>query len=258
MAGPTPQRTTLAPEPGSFRDWDGRVFAADGRVVRALTETGLADWTALSTSDLYERFTGEGTLVRTERADEQLLEELQRLDPEGNWVAALSHERLPFVSYPYEWTFSMLRDAALAQLRLTTAALGEELMLKDATPYNIQWRGAQPVFIDIGSFERAREGEPWAGYRQFCTLYLFPLMLEAYRGIPFQPWLRGSLDGISPVEFRALFGARDALRRGMLRHVFLHANLERRYADRGGKVRDELGAAGFDKRLVEALSLIHI
>ena len=252
MAGPTPQRTTLAPEPGSFRDWDGRVFAADGRVVRALTETGLADWTALSTSDLYERFTGEGTLVRTERADEQLLEELQRLDPEGNWVAALSHERLPFVSYPYEWTFSMLRDAALAQLRLTTAALGEELMLKDATPYNIQWRGAQPVFIDIGSFERAREGEPWAGYRQFCTLYLFPLMLEAYRGIPFQPWLRGSLEGISPVEFRALFGARDALRRGMLRHVFLHANLERRYADRGGKVRDELGAAGFDKRLVEA------
>ena len=252
MAGPTPPRTTLAPEPGSFRDWDGRVFAADSRVVRALTETGLADWTALSASELYERFTAEGTLVETEPADEQAVEELQRLDPQGRWVAALSHERLPFVSYPYEWSFTMLRDAALAQLRLTSAALAEGLALKDATPFNIQWRGAQPVFIDIGSFERARPGEPWVGYRQFCSLYLYPLLLEAYRGVPFQPWLRGSVDGISPIEFRALFGWRDALRRGMLRHVFLHASLERRYADRQANVRKELDQAGFDSRLVEA------
>ncbi len=177
---------------------------------------------------------------------------LQSVDPSGAWVAALSHERLPFVSYPYEWPFSMLKDAALLQLRLTSAALAEGLMLKDASPYNIQWRGSQPVFIDVGSFERARAGEPWAAYRQFCMLYLYPLLLESYRGVPFQQWLRGSVDGISPLDFRRFFTRRDSLRKGMLRHVFLHAKLEQRHADRGSEVRRELEAAGFDKRLVES------
>ena len=146
----------------------------------------------------------------------------------------------------------MLKDAALLQLQLTSAALAEGLMLKDASPYNVQWRGSQPVFIDIGSFERARPGEPWVAYRQFCMLYLYPLLLEVHRGVKFQPWLRGNVDGVSPVDFRRLFTYRDALRRGMLRHVFLHASLERRHAGRGSDVRQELDAAGFDERLVES------
>ena len=243
--------STIA-ETGSFRDWDGRVFSADGRVLRALTQTGVADWDALSASELFESFTTRGELVRTVQEDDDTVKALQLVDPEGSWVAALSHERVPFISYPYEWPFSMLKDAALLQLRLTSAALAEDLMLKDASPYNIQWRGSQPVFIDIGSFERARPGEPWSAYRQFCMLYLYPLLLEAYRGVPFQPWLRGSVDGISPHDFRNLFTRRDSLRRGMLRHVFLHAKLEQRHAHQGSEVRQELEAAGFDKRLVEA------
>ena len=113
-------------------------------------------------------------------------------------AAVLEHERIPFVSYPYEWTFSMLRDAALLQLELLRRALDEDLMLKDSSSYNVQWNGARPVFIDVGSFERLRPGEPWAGYRQFCMLFLYPLLLKAYRGVPFQPLLRGSLDGIEP------------------------------------------------------------
>jgi hypothetical protein len=251
LAGASPP-TSLVLEPGSFRDWDGRVFLGGDRVYRALTEAGLADWKALSASDLFDSFTATGELVATDEAGDDVLSELQRLDPNGSWVGALGHERLPFVSYPYEWSFSMLKDAALLQLRFVAAALAEDLMVKDATPYNVQWRGSQPVFVDIGSFERAREGEPWAGYRQFCMLFLYPLMLEAYRGVPFQPWLRGSIDGISPTDFRALFTWRDAVRRGMLRHVFLHAGLERRYADRGADVRGDLQKAGFDRRLVEA------
>jgi SAM-dependent methyltransferase len=244
--------TSLVPEPGSFRDWDGRVFAGNGRFFRALSEAGLSDWEALSTSHLFERSTRNGDLVATGPAGGDFLEEIRRLDPNGGWVGALSHERLPFVSYPYEWSFSMLKDAALLQLRLTSEALAENLMLKDATPYNVQWRGSQPVFVDIGSFERARDGEPWAGYRQFCMLFLFPLMLQAYRGVRFQPWLRGSIEGISPTDFRALFTRWDATRRGMFRHVFLHASLERRYADRGAEVRGDLQKAGFKRELVAA------
>jgi SAM-dependent methyltransferase len=248
----TPRPAKTVAETGSFRDWDGRVFSTESGVLRAVTRSGLAEWRALEGTDFYARFTESGELVLTEETGEETVRGVQHADPEGGWVAALSHERAPFVSYPYEWSFSMLKDAALLQLRLMSAALAEGFVLKDASPYNVQWRGAQPVFIDVGSFERARAGEPWAGYRQFCMLYLYPLMLEAYRGVPFQPWLRGSVDGIAPSDFRALFTARDAFRPGMLRDVFLHASLERRYADRGAEVKQELDAAGFDSRLIES------
>ena len=123
----------------------------------------------------------------------------------------------------------MLMDAALLQLRVTREALAADLTLKDATPYNVQWRGAQPVFIDVGSFERARPGEPWLGYRQFCMLFLYPLLLEAYRGIPFQPWLRGSLEGIHPAR-PGRCSAGGTRFGGVLKHVALHAKLERSHA----------------------------
>ena len=172
--------------------------------------------------------------------------------PQGlNGVAAvLRHERVPVVSYPYEWPFGMLKAAALLELDLLLAALDEGLVLKDASPYNVQWRGAQPVFVDVGSFERLREGEPWAGYRQFCTLVLYPLQLQAYKGVPFQPWLRGALEGIEPSEMRALLGFRDRFRRGVLTNVVLHARLEGRYADRD--VKSDLKKAGFHAELIRA------
>ena len=157
---------------------------------------------------------------------------------------------MPVVSYPYEWPFGMLKDAALLELDLLLAALDEGLVLKDASPYNVQWRGAQPVFVDVGSFERLREGEPWAGYRQFCTLVLYPLQLQAYKGVPFQPWLRGALEGIEPSEMRALLGFRDRFRRGVLTNVVLHARLEGRYADRD--VKSDLKKAGFHAELIRA------
>ena len=146
----------------------------------------------------------------------------------------------------------MLKDAALLQLRVTRQALAAGLALKDATPYNVQWRGARPVFIDIGSFERARPGEPWLGYRQFCMLFLYPLLLESYRGIPFQPWLRGSLEGIHPAGGEVAAPGRDTFRGGVFKHVALHAKLERSHADGAKDVRKELRDAGFAKELIDA------
>ena len=93
----------------------------------------------------------------------------------------------------------MLRDAARLQLALTREALAEKLITKDASAYNVQFVGTKPVFIDVGSFERLRPGEPWAGYRQFCELFLNPLLRPgACATCPFQPLLRGRLDGITP------------------------------------------------------------
>ncbi|MGH2996480.1 MAG: methyltransferase, partial [Gaiellaceae bacterium] len=236
-------------EPGSFRDPDSRIVVSDGRVLRLLSEQGLADWRALSSSSLFAELVDEGKLVATQEAEDV---PAVRGGLHGPVAAALEHEVVPFVSYPYEWTFGMLRDAALLQLELVRRAIEAGMMLKDSSPYNVQFRGARPVFVDVGSFEPLREGEPWAGYRQFCTLFLYPLLLQAWKDVPFQPWLRGRIDGISPQECRNLMSARDLLRRGVLTHVVLHSKLERRYADSTRDLKRELKSAGFRKELIVA------
>jgi ribosomal protein L11 methylase PrmA len=223
---------------GSFRDPGNRVFTDQEAVYRGLSAEAAADWHALQASPL----AGDTRIVATEELGEA---------PEP-WALLLRHERIPFVSYPYEWPFSTLKRAALLQLDLLLEALAAGLILKDATPYNVQWDGARPVFIDVGSFERYRDGSAWDGYRQFCQLQLYPLMLAAWKGVPFQPWLRGSLDGITPSDMHALLSPRDRFRRGATTHVVLHARLERRYANRTQEVKAELKRAGFRKELVVA------
>jgi SAM-dependent methyltransferase len=238
--------TSVSPsvEPGSFRDPESRVFYAGDEVYRALSPDGLSDFEALRETGLLD----DERVVHTEPAENAAaLRGLLVHEP----AAVLRHERIPFVSYPYEWTFSMLKDAALVQLELLLAALDHDLVLKDSTPYNVQFKGARPVFVDVGSFERLREGEPWVGYRQFCMLYLYPLLLQAVKGVPFQPWLRGSIDGITPSQMRALLSLRDRFRRGLFTNVFLHARLERRYADRPEQTKQEVRRV-FKKELLVA------
>ena len=173
--------------------------------------------------------------------------------PPAGLAAVLRHERVPFVSWPFEWPFSMLRDAALLILDLVGRGVGEGVILKDGTPYNVQWQGSVPTFIDIGSFERLREGEPWFGYRQFCMQCLFPLMLQSYRDVPFRPLLRGQLDGIPPEQMSRLLSFRDRFRRGVLTNVVLHARLERGHGERSStEARRELKRAGFKPELIKA------
>ncbi len=217
---------------GSFRDPDSRVLIGDGRIFRALSERGLQDYEAFAASGL----AGDERIVRTWRAEEGA-------------PGQLEHERIPFVSYPYEWCFAMLKDAALLQLDLLDRALDEGLSIKDATPYNVQFVGARPVFVDVGSFERLRGDEPWVGYRQFCTLYLYPLMLTAYRGVGFQPWLRGSLEGIEPAEAAALLPRK----RGVTINARLLARLERRQGDTSAReTKSRLARAGYRPALIQA------
>jgi hypothetical protein len=222
-------------EAGSFRDPESRVFYADGAVYRALSEEGLEDFEALAASTLFEKAMADGRLVGTERVKNPSSLPAPLVKERAG---ALRHERIPFVSYPYEWPFSMLKDAALLQLDLLADALVEGLVLKDSSPYNVQFRGGRAVFVDVGSFEKRRP-EPWVGYRQFCELFLYPLMLHAWKGVPHHPWLRGSIDGITPPRMRSLLSFRDRFRRGTFTHVFLHARLEARYADREREDRSE-------------------
>jgi hypothetical protein len=118
----------------------------------------------------------------------------------------------------------------------------------------VQFEGARPVFIDVGSFERLIPGEPWPGYRQFCELFLNPLYLQAEADIPFQPILRGSVHGVSPTIAARVIGSRHRLRRDLLTHVRLHARAEARYADADAQrdMKGELQRAGFGPKLIEA------
>jgi hypothetical protein len=235
------RRGAAAVDPGSFRDWDSRVFYDNGRVLRALSERGLADWRAVSGAPFFAEAVRAGKLVPTTQVDGAALPEPLR----AGAAAVLEHERIPVVSYPYEWPFAMLRDAALLELDLLARAIADDVTMKDASSYNVQWRGAKPVFVDVGSFERLEPGEPWQGYRQFCMLFLNPLLLQAYKGIAFQPWLRGSVRGISPAEARRALSFRDLFRPGVLTNVALHARLERRHGESDRDVKRELRQAGF-------------
>ena len=233
-------------EPASFRDPAARVLRHDGQILRYLTSAALRDFETLSSTRFYQEFTESGRLVVTERASSP-----QNLPLSDPWVAVLRHQTIPMVSYPYEWCFSMLQDAALLQLDLLVAALDEGMTLKDATPFNIQWLGTRPVFIDIGSFKVADPGEPWAAYRQFCEMFLYPLFLQAYKDVPFHPWLRGSLEGVEAGHINSLMSARDRLRPGVFTHVYLLSKLQSGYEATQRNVRKDLRSAGFSAELIK-------
>ena len=223
-----------------------RVLRRNGQVLRYLTSAAQRDWVSLSSTKFFKAFTDSGRLVATEPTTSP--HDPPLTDP---WVTVLRHQTIPVVSYPYEWCFSMLQDAALLQLELLLAALDEGMTLKDSTPFNIQWVGARPVFIDIGSFTVADPAEPWTGYRQFCEMFLYPLFLQAYKDVPFHPWLRGSLEGVSARHCNSLMSARDRLRPGVFAHVYLLSKLQSRYEGTDRNVRQDLRAAGFGPELIK-------
>jgi len=229
-----------SPDPGSFRDPASRVVLDGDRVLRLLDDRGLADWRALAGSDFFASAVADGRLIAATELE----------DPPAGSAGALEHPRLSFISYPYEWTFSMLKDAALLQLDLLKDALTAGITIKDATPYNIQFVQGKPVFIDIGSFELYRAGEPWIGYRQFTRQFLFPLLLRAWIGVPFQPWLRGDIEGPTPAQMASLLGGRKRFNTGALFHVRLQARMEARMSDQA--VREDLKSAGFTPELILA------
>ncbi|MDX1460862.1 MAG: hypothetical protein R3348_07380 [Xanthomonadales bacterium] len=235
---------------GSFRDRDGRVYLAEKRVFRGLSAQALKAWRSVSQQSFYQDLVSSGELVETR----EIASSEVPLDPstKNAWAGFLEHRRIPFISYPYEWSFSMLRDAALLQLRITRAAVEHDFTLKDATPYNIQFDDGRPVFIDIASFETLQPGSAWAGYRQFCEMFLFPLLLQAYKGVDFQPFLRSRIDGIGVQQAARMFSLRDRFRKGVLGNVWLQAKLEARYGQSSKDVRKDLKSAGFGKELILA------
>jgi hypothetical protein len=235
-------------EPGSFRDRNGRVFYADDKTFRSLSNTAYTNWKMLLGTGFFSDKISAGKIIATREADDITGDN----DSDDVWAAHLIHQTIPFISYPYEWSFNMLKDAALLHLELLLDALEENMILKDSSAYNIQWTGVNPVFIDIPSFEALPTGEPWVGYRQFCQLFLYPLLLQAYKDIDFHSLLRGNIDGIDPVQMNNLMSLRDMFRPGVLTNIYLQTKLQNQFSNTGKNVKNELKSAGFNKELIKA------
>lgn len=246
-AGPPPEAASSDPkyDAGSFRDPSSRVWRDGEHIRRGLDATAATDFETVAASRFFTSAMVDGSIVGTRT--------VEGASPDGReWATVLEHDRIPVITYPHEWSFTMLQDAALLTLRLVRAAIDEDITTKDATAYNVQFVGARPVFIDVPSFEPYRPGEAWWGYRQFCQMFLFPLMFTAYKDLPHQPWMRGAVDGITPEHARRVLEGRRAGHKGFLSHVWLHAKADAKFTDSSADTVDEMKKAGYKKELYVA------
>ncbi len=210
MPSPDPARRVRAA--ASFRDPFGYVFTKNGVVYRRVEPAGASSYDRLLASGLMAELVRRGCLV-----------DHVEVEPEAGAHRILRPEQIPVLSWPYEWSFGALRAAALLTLEVATCALEYGLVLRDASAYNVQFRGAQPVFIDTLSFGEYREGEPWAAYGQFCRHFLAPLALMAYRDVRLGWLLRVGIDGVPLDLVRKLLPWSALARPGILMHLHLHA-----------------------------------
>ncbi len=212
------------PLPASFRDPSGFLFRHEGRLLRQVNARYADDLALLHESGLYEALIAKELLIPHAEAD-------LALAPAAGAVKVLAPELVPFISYPYEWSFTQLKDAALATLRIQRLALQHGMSLKDASAYNIQFHRGRPVLIDSLSFTAYHADEPWVAYRQFCQHFLAPVALMAQRDVRLGNLLRTHIDGV-PLDLAAqLLPWRSRLNSGLFMHIHLHARSQQKHAD---------------------------
>jgi len=206
--------------PSSYRDPSGFVFLVNG-IYHRQVNAGYADnYDHLMQSGLYDTLVTGRLLIPHEEIPENLTASPQ-------WYRTLQPQQLPFISYPYEWGFEQLRDAALHTLAVLKQAVEKNMILKDASPYNIQFVQGRPLFIDTLSFEKYDASLPWIAYRQFCESFLFPLYLEHYCGIASGKTLTAWPDGVPAAVTARLLPGKSRFNAGALLHVHLQAGVKK-------------------------------
>ena len=205
--------------PASFRDPSGTVFWHQGELYRSVTKSYEKEFVAANESGLYDRLAGRGLLIPHEAAGIEL-------PGQPDVIAVLRPQKVPFISYPYEWCFGQLKDAALTTLAVQKAAMDLGFTLKDASAYNVQFLDAKPVFIDTLSFERLEEGQPWVAYKQFCQHFLAPLLLMAKTDVDLGQLSRLYVDGV-PLELASrLLPRKTRWSPWIAAHIHLHAKTQ--------------------------------
>jgi hypothetical protein len=206
-------------EDSSFRDPAAFVFSADGIIYRHLQPDYQQAYDHLMSSGLYTTLAHSGMLISHEETN-MLSDGAYKVIKPG---------QIPFINYPYEWSFEQFKAAALLTLKIQQKAMSFGMTLKDATGFNICFEGSHPVFIDTASFDLYDASKPWSAYRQFCQHFLAPLLLARYRGSSLLSLLAQYPDGI-PLELAAeLLPARSNFSLLSL----LHIHLQRKVAATG-------------------------
>ena len=226
----------MKPDPASFRDPGGQVIIENDRVFRIVRKSALADFAATQDNETMQRLIAAGDIVASHSAS----------PPSAEWSVGddsrlVEHERIPFISYPYEWSFSLLKAAAVHHLDLQIALLANGVSLSDATAYNLQFIGVRPIFIDALSFKPYRDGDYWTAHRQFCEQFLNPLLLRSILGVRHNEWYRGAQEGVSTAALARLVPLHRRASLRLQTHVLMPAHLEARSRDRDiSEVRDSL------------------
>lgn len=245
----------LRADPASFRDPSGFVFKADGQLYRNISESYRSDFELATHSGLYEKLISAKLLVAHE------IVSFDHRIPDS--FAVVKPQQLTPITYPHEWCFSQLKDAALLTLEVLTISLNHGMILKDASGFNVQIVGSCPLFIDTLSFTKYREGQPWQGYRQFCEHFLAPLTLAAFVNVNLLSLLRLGCDGINLGYTSMILPKKSWFNSGTLFHIHLHAKSIAHFSDKLKKRRSQntiskvrlMGMIDHLKTFVESLKL---
>lgn len=208
----------------SFRDPSGFVFIQDNTIFRQVNKVYQKDYDLLISSGLCNELTKEKLLIPHREV------EISPITPELSYKV-IQPEPVDFISYPYEWSFSQLKDAALVTLSIQKMALDAGMILKDASAYNIQFHKGRPMLIDTLSFSKYVDGNPWVAYRQFCQHFLAPLALMCKTDVRLNSLLINHIDGIPLDLCTRLLPRSCRLNFGLMTHIYMQAWALKRYAD---------------------------
>ena len=225
--------TNYTRHPASYRDPAGFVWIMNGQVYRQVNQSYASDYDLFASSGLYQELVNKKQLIAHSEINENLTGTKE-------WYKTLLPQTINFISYPYEWSFAQLKDAALLTLAITKSSIERGMILKDATPYNIQFIEGKPVLIDTLSFTKYDPTKPWIAYRQFCETFLYPLFLEKYNKLIVHQTFSAWPDGIPANETATIFPSRARFNPAAWLHIYLQTMV-------GKNKNQNKTDSGFDK-----------
>lgn len=237
--------TKFKKENSSFRDRSGFLFFYEKNLYRAINSSYKEDYDQLMSSGLYKKLVELNLLVSHK--------EIDNLDVDFDYYKIIMPEYIPFISYPYEWSFNQLKDAALTTLKIQKISMKYDVTLKDASGYNIQFLRGKPVLIDSLSFEKYHEGQIWKPYKQFCQHFLAPIALMAKKDVRFGQLLKLYIDGL-PLDLTAKILPKTTFGNfGLAAHIHAHSKSQMHYEDKDIKIKERTISKRSLEGIIESL-----
>lgn len=203
----------------SYRDPSGHVYVENGIIKRVIFSTYFSQYKALQNTGFFQKAFQHQLLIPHE--------ELKVSETEIH----IQPTQIPFITYPYEWSFQQYKEAALLTLKLQKYALQHGFSLKDATAYNVAFFHGKAIFIDTLSLDFYKENTPWRAYKQFITHFLGPLVLAKYHGADFLKTMTSFIDGIPLQLLSSLLPTRTKLNPFLYTNIHLLARYEHKHQE---------------------------